>query len=60
MSLPFLGPVFIGDTVSLSYTIAKVDPVKRQSRAEIKVTKQDGALVAVAQHVLRWVKDSDQ
>jgi hypothetical protein len=49
--------VFIGDTVSLTYTIAEVDPVKRQSRADIEVTKQDGALVAVAQHLLRWVKD---
>jgi 3-hydroxybutyryl-CoA dehydratase len=54
----FLGPVFIGDTVSLTYTIAEVDPVKRQSRADIKVVKQDGALVAVAQHVMRWVKDA--
>lgn len=54
----FLGPVFIGDTVSLAYTIAEVDPVKRQSRADIKVVKQDGALVAVARHLMRWVKDS--
>jgi acyl dehydratase len=54
----FLGPVFIGDTVSLTYAIAEVDPAKRQSRADIKVVKQDGALVAVAQHVMRWVKDA--
>ncbi|HXW25159.1 MAG TPA: MaoC/PaaZ C-terminal domain-containing protein [Xanthobacteraceae bacterium] len=54
----FLGPVFIGDTVSLTYTIAEVDAAKRQSRAEIKVVKQDGTLVAVAQHLIRWVKDA--
>jgi 3-hydroxybutyryl-CoA dehydratase len=54
----FLGPVFIGDTVSLTYTIAEIDPVKRQSRADIKVIKQNGDLVGVAQHIMRWVKDS--
>ena len=53
----FLGPVFIGDTVSLTYIITEIDPVKRQSRADIKVVKQDGALVAVAQHIIRWVRD---
>ena len=54
----FLGPVFIGDTVSLTYTITEIDPVKRQSRADIKVVKQDGTLVAVAQHIIRWVRDA--
>ncbi|HYS49968.1 MAG TPA: MaoC/PaaZ C-terminal domain-containing protein [Xanthobacteraceae bacterium] len=54
----FLGPVFIGDTVSLTYTIAEVDPAKRQSRADIKVVNQNGDLVGVAQHVMRWVKDA--
>src|SRR5262245_23594435 len=53
----FLGPVFIGDTVSLTYTIAEVDPAKRQSRADINVVNQKGDLVAVATHVMRWVKD---
>jgi 3-hydroxybutyryl-CoA dehydratase len=53
----FLGPVYIGDTVNLSYTIAEVDPVKRQSIADIKVTNQNAGLVAVARHVLRWVRD---
>jgi 3-hydroxybutyryl-CoA dehydratase len=55
----FLGPVFIGDTVSLTYTITEIDPAKRQSRADIKVVKQDGTLVAVAQHIIRWVKDKE-
>ena len=54
----FLGPVFIGDTVTLTYTIAEVDPQKRQSLADIRATNQDGTLVAVARHILRWVKDA--
>jgi len=53
----FLGPVYIGDTVSLTYTIDTVDPVKRQSLSNIEVKNQHGDLVAVARHILRWVKD---
>ena len=54
----FLGPVFIGDTVTLTYTIAEVDAQKRQSLADIRAVNQNGDLVAVARHVLRWVKDA--
>jgi 3-hydroxybutyryl-CoA dehydratase len=53
----FLGPVFINDTVTLTYTVAEVDSVKRQSLSDIKVLNQNGELVAVARHVMRWVKD---
>jgi 3-hydroxybutyryl-CoA dehydratase len=54
----FLGPVFIGDTVTLTYTIAEVDPQKRQSLADISVVNQNGGLVTVARHILRWVKNA--
>ena len=53
----FLGAVMIGDTVSLTYTIVEVDPVKRQSKGSIEVRNQRGDLVGVATHILRWVKD---
>jgi 3-hydroxybutyryl-CoA dehydratase len=53
----FLGAVYIGDTLTLSYTIVEVDPIKRRSRSDIKVVNQKGELVAVAQHILAWVKD---
>ena len=53
----FLGPVYIGDTVTLTYTITEVDPLKRRSRSEIKAVNQKGELVGVAQHILAWVKD---
>jgi 3-hydroxybutyryl-CoA dehydratase len=55
----FLRPVFIGDTVTLTYTIVEIDPVKRQSLADIEAINQNGELVGVARHVLRWVKDAD-
>ena len=54
----FLAPVYIGDTVTLTYTIIEVDPVKRRSRSEINIINQAGELVGVAQHILAWVKDA--
>jgi 3-hydroxybutyryl-CoA dehydratase len=53
----FLAPVFIGDTVTVAYRIAEVDPERRRSRSEIEVRNQDGQLVAIGQHVLKWVKN---
>lgn len=53
----FLGPVFIGDTVTVTYRIAEIDALRRRSRAEIEVRNQDGDLVAVAQHILKWTKN---
>jgi len=53
----FLAPVFIGDTVTVTYTIAEIDAQKRQSVSDISVTNQNGTLIAVARHILRWVAD---
>jgi acyl dehydratase len=51
----FLAPVFIGDTITVTYRIAEIDPARRRSRSEIAITNQDGTLVAVGQHILKWV-----
>ena len=51
----FLAPVFIGDTIGVTYRIAEIDRARRRSRADIEVKNQDGTLVAIAQHVLKWV-----
>jgi 3-hydroxybutyryl-CoA dehydratase len=53
----FLGPVFIGDTVTVTYRIAEIDPERRRSRSEIEVRNQNGELVAVAQHILKWTQN---
>jgi 3-hydroxybutyryl-CoA dehydratase len=55
----FLAAVFIGDTVTLTYTVAEIDPAKRQSLSDIKVVNQKGELVAVARHIMRWVRDKN-
>ena len=51
----FLAPVYFGDTVTVDYTIAAIDVERRRSTGDIKVTNQDGTLVAVATHILKWV-----
>jgi 3-hydroxybutyryl-CoA dehydratase len=52
----FLAPVFLGDTITVSYEIMAVDEAKRRASAKVEVTKQDGTLCAVAEHILKWVK----
>ena len=53
----FLKPVFIGDTVTVSYRIDRFDDTKRRTFAKAEVTNQDGELVAVADHLLQWVSN---
>ncbi len=51
----FLGPVFIGDTITVRYRIKEIDPARRRSRSEISVSNQHGDLVAAGEHILKWV-----
>lgn len=51
----FTGPVFFGDTVTLTYTISEVDATRRRAHAEIEAVNQRGETVAVATHILKWV-----
>jgi acyl dehydratase len=52
----FMKPVFIGDTITVTYTIAEIDWDKRRSKSKIEARNQDGVLVAAAQHLIQWVK----
>ena len=53
----FLAPVFLGDTVDVTYTIAEVDAERRRSLAQVEVHNQSGVLVAVGQHLTKWVRN---
>ena len=55
----FLGPVYINDTVEVTYTITEVETERRRTRAKIEVRNQHGELVAVAEHLMKWVKNQD-
>ncbi|TWG94805.1 acyl dehydratase [Mesorhizobium sp. J18] len=50
-----LAPVFLGDTVTVTYTIAEIDEERLRTRAKIEVTNQHGELVTVGEHILKWV-----
>lgn len=54
----FLKPVFLGDTITVAYTVSKIDVVRRRSTAGIEVTNQNDELVAVASHILQWVPNN--
>jgi acyl dehydratase len=54
----FLAPVFLGDTVNVSYRVTRVEPERDRSYGEISVTNQDGTQVAVAEHILKWVPNA--
>lgn len=53
-----VGPVYFGDTITVDYEIDTIDPERRRATGAIRVTNQDGKLVAVATHILKWVPNT--
>ena len=53
----FLDAVCIGDTITITYTVKSVDLERRRSVAAIVVCNQHGKEVAVAEHLMKWVKN---
>ncbi len=51
----FIAPVYINDTVSVTYTVAQIDEERRRALSDIEVVNQRGETVAVAQHIIKWV-----
>ena len=51
----FLKPVFIGDTVTLTYVLDAFDADSERSTARIEVTNDRQELVAVATHIMKWL-----
>lgn len=51
----FLNPVFIGDTITVRYEIVEITPSRKRTKATIQVTNQHGKVVAVAEHILKWL-----
>jgi len=56
----FLKPVFLGDTIKVTYTIAEIEMERKRSYSNVEVSNQDGELVAVGRHILQWVPNPDQ
>lgn len=53
----FLAPVYFGDTIAVDYRISAIDTERQRSTADITIRNQDGTLVAVGTHILKWVKN---
>ncbi len=54
----FLAPVYFGDTITVTYCISAIDVERRRSTGDIEIRNQDNVLVAVGQHILKWVKNA--
>ena len=54
----FLKPVFLGDTITLTYQIAEIDLPLKRSYADIEVINQNQELVAVGRHILQWIPNT--
>lgn len=54
----FIGPVFFGDTVTISYTVAELQGEKLRARSEVVATNQRGETVATAIHIMAWVPNA--
>ena len=51
----FPAPLFIGDTVTVTYEIVERNAVERKTFAKVTCTTQTGAVVAAASHILKQV-----
>lgn len=49
----FVRPVFIGDTITIRYTISRFDEAELKTYAEVIGTNQDGVVVFAATHIAK-------
>jgi acyl dehydratase len=55
----FLGAVRIGDTITVDYTVTRIDAEARRSYAKIEIFNQRREIVAAAEHIMKWVGSGD-
>ncbi|MDE0944761.1 MAG: MaoC/PaaZ C-terminal domain-containing protein [Alphaproteobacteria bacterium] len=51
----FTEAVKIGDTITVVYEIKELEPERRRSRATLTATNQDGVVVGVGEHIMKWL-----
>lgn len=49
----FTAPVFLGDTITVTYTVEEIDEERRTISSAIRVSKQDGTVCLAATHILK-------
>jgi acyl dehydratase len=52
----FVRPIYLGDTVTVEYTIAEIDHENAKTTAKIEVFNQNNELCTVGQHILKFIK----
>lgn len=58
--LRFVAPVFFGDTLTTTYHITSIDHPRHRSLATIEIVNQDAKIVAIGEHVMKWLQsDAD-
>ncbi|MEC8543310.1 MAG: MaoC/PaaZ C-terminal domain-containing protein [SAR324 cluster bacterium] len=56
----FLQPVFLGDTVTVTYKIIEIEHSRKRSYADIELINQNHELIAIAKHILQWVPNTSK
>jgi len=56
--LRFLKGVLIGDTVTVTYTLAEIDDARMRTRAKVEAVNQRGETIMVAEHIMKWLERS--
>ena len=51
----FTAPVYIGDTVTVTYTIQSIEPERSRSVGRLNAVNQRGETVGIAEHIMKWV-----
>jgi acyl dehydratase len=51
----FIKPVFINDTITVQYTVIKIEPERHRSYAHVEVFNQNDEMVTAAEHIMKWV-----
>jgi 3-hydroxybutyryl-CoA dehydratase len=56
----FVRPVFIGDTVTITYTIKEIDPSELKTFATVLGTNQEGTIVFAAVHIAKGLPNEQE
>lgn len=51
----FLAPVFFGDTIRVTYKVIETDDARMRTRAAVEITNDRSTLVAVGEHLMKWL-----
>ena len=52
----FIKPIFINDTITVTYRIDGYDRARKRSTANVELASDRGELAAVATHLMTWLK----